>query len=401
MASSTRAVLLAYLLLLFVTLSAQAQDDTRLALLEVDSYQVQTRVPSTWLRANTDTNLLDIRSAPDLPLDITEWQHIALQIRPLVAPYGELPSDNRLGAYLELFAASLPIISAYPPETFSEIARFRWGDYPAAAFMSYAPQGNGTPAYYAWWVGVELDVDSVLLLELGTTLPDANPPTPATRSIFETALQNLRINDSLLPFEAIQNALLRLTDPLSTLAPPVASLRLNEGLEVRLAAPQGWYRRDVTPNAAYPSIYFLEDDVRSFSEGDPVSGAVIQVTLMSENYLARLLETENLPDELLIPYLNVFLPLADSRFSPQTPREFEWTPDYQAVRLPAEYGTSYHQDLILIQSGQRLILLTIYAPQTRWTQLRPIWQNILSSLTINGVTLPLDPLLEVYEMEGN
>jgi hypothetical protein len=325
----------------------------------------------------------------------------------LEAPLGQLPPDDRIGSYMSILAAILPQTAAYPPEYLSELARFDWSGRPAAVFLRYSAGGGGLPAYYVRWWGLELDSERALLMEQAASLSPGAGPSAATLAQFDQALGALRLNGEALAAEDWPAALARLTDPYGQAGPPVAALRLETGLEVRLALPPDWFRRDVSREADYPSQYLFENDPRTIPEGGTLRGAVAQISLISPGRLARLLDQDSPPDsDWGLAYLNTLLALTPSGISPGLPSEYPWG-EGRAYSLFLTYppGLGFHADgtqqhFVLLEQPGGLVMLTFYAPSNRWADLRPLWQNILGALQVNGGALPSDLVAQLFSQEA-
>lgn len=383
---------------------AQEDSDLRPITLETETATVRLDTPASWVAAMDDDPLaIDMRSASEAYLGGEDWQRLSIRITPLAAPLGDLPPDDPLYGYMQLVALSLPLSSEYPPDVYSEIARFQWGDYPTAMLLTYSNVDGTRPAYYARWVALLLDADQVLLIQLGTSLPADAPPDADLLAQFDSILASLTINGTALGLEGIQNTLEQLANPIALAGPPVAALRLRNGLEVRLSAPSGWQRRDVTRSADYPTSYFFEDDLRHLTEGEQPRGAYLQISLLDSTRLRAIIGADELPPsgqgELALAYLNTMIPLANTSATFQAPMEFEWTEDYYALLLPLDYPSEIalhpdgtHQHLLLIEAPNSLIMLSFYAPSANWETSQTAWVGMLGSLTINGNLLPLEPI---------
>jgi hypothetical protein len=399
-------VLLALLIgVLCLPWRVQAQEDSlRPLTLETESFTIRLDAPSNWVAAMDDDPLaVDLRSASEAYLGGMDWQRLAVRITPLAAPLGDLPPADPLYAYMQLIALSLPLSSEYPPSSYSEIVRLEWGGYPTATLLTYSVGSENFPAYYARWVALQLSADQVLLIQQGTSLPAGVPPEAATLAQFDAILASLTINGTALAVEVLQAAWSQLADPIALAGPPVASLRLRNGLEVRLSAPMGWQRRDVTRSADYPTSYFFEDDLRQLEQGQQPRGAYLQLSLLDSSRLKAITGLAELPPsgqgELALAYVNSLIPLANPNLTLLAPIEFDWTDDYHALLLPIEYpsevalhpdGTRQH--LLLVESANSLILLSFYAPSANWESAYVFWEGMLGSLTVNGSLLPSAPL---------
>src|SRR5690606_22146975 len=137
------------------------------------------------------------------------------------------------------------------------------------------------------------------------TLPPGDILRPEVIEEFDAMLGALQIDTIFLDKTRALQALSRLTDPLITATGGAASLRLANDLELRISAPLGWFRRSVTQSAAYPSVYFFENDPRSLEEGESIQGAVMQVSLIGQGRLRGLLAEPNsdIPGDLALAYL--------------------------------------------------------------------------------------------------
>lgn len=379
------------LCVIFITLlPAHAQEESRTVVLRQEETTIQLQAPADWIdSADIEAGSVGVQSAAYG----TEVGRVILSLRPLEAQFGDLPANDQVGTFLELLAASLPYTRAWQPAYFSEIRRFRWDGHEAAVFVGYTPPADGL-GDYARWLGLKIGEDHILIIEQSTTLSTAEPPQQSRLDMFNLMLASLQINGESLDAAGAVLALAHLSDPVVLAGPVVAALRLGNVLEVRLAAPQDWQRRDATLRADYPTTYFFEDDLRELAEGENPSGAFIQVSLLDQPKLRRLLDAEDLPPprDLALAYLNALLPNASPNAQYGEPLDFEWGA-YYAVLIPVRYTASgMLQHLLVVEIENRLLMATCYAPPTRWEAVFPIWRNVLNSLTINGETPPTETL---------
>jgi len=312
---------------------------------------------------------------------------VRLRLEPLQAPYGDLPDGDEIGAFMQIMAAALHFDRL---DAISEVGRFSWGGYSAAVFLGYRPD-----AIYGRWVGVALDAETVLLIEQTSQ----GIPSAALLADFDAVLAALRVNDQALPAEPALRALQRLSDPTRLAA--AASLRLSSGLEVRLAAPEGWHQRDATQSAGYPSAYFFQDDLRLLAEGENPSGAFVQISLIGAAKLRAILGAEPPPDDPLLAYLNTMVGKAHADAVFGDPISFAWTEEIDAVLLSASYPANFaQQSLVMAVAEEGLVLVTLYVPRSRWNTVKPIWEAMLLSLRVNGEAPPAAPLQEALARES-
>lgn len=286
--------------------------------------------------------------------------------------YGDLPAGDQAGTLLEVLAAGLPITSEATSPQISEVERFTWGAYPAAALVADLPD------VYREWVVIEFAPDQLI-----TLIWSAIQPAGEVRQWADW--RGVTVNATELPAATPTAVINRLLGTLYIENSGTASLRVRSGTEIRLSAPEGWYRQDVTRQAVYPTQYFFEDDPRTIPEGRFPPGAVIQVSIVDASRVTERLGTLPAPGQIAAAY---------ATYLAQTPEEpgtaYQWG-SYPAYRVDLTYPTSFamhasgtHQQLILVEVGQDIVQLTIYAPESRWSTLEEVWQNILSGLLING-----------------
>jgi hypothetical protein len=183
--------------------------------------------------------------------------------------------------------------------------------------------------------------------------------------------------------------------------PVIAFLRIPNGAEVRMAAPPEWFRHDVTRSRHAPTNYLLENDVDNLSETDRLSGAVVQAALLDVTRLLQILDIDALPPagEIGVAYLNTMLAAASPDLILSPPIEVAWTDTINAILLGVRYPQylSLHasgtlQQVVVVEVNGGLLVLTLYAPQNRWDNISPIWENMLASLVIDGELLPANPI---------
>lgn len=191
-------------------------------------------------------------------------------------------------------------------------------------------------------------------------------------------------------------------------AQDVTSLRLRDGLEIRIAAPEGWFKRDVTQNANYPSNYFFQDRLSRLDEGVQPQGAFIQVSLVSQSAVAERIGTGMPPADVALAYVNSLLTSSSATATVGRPAEFTWG-DYPALILPLMYeksdlhGGRTACEMVALALDGRVLLMVLYAPPGRWSVLDSAWRGSLSSLIVNGENLPTDALfasLDKTEFSG-
>ncbi|HLA44063.1 MAG TPA: hypothetical protein VJZ27_11540 [Aggregatilineales bacterium] len=363
--------------------------------LQTDGIQIKLFVPDGWgIEDNADDSMrLEARSTVRLKSENT--QRVVLHLDELAAPYGVLPEGDPVGAFMELQAAILPISGEFKPDEVSEVARFAWDNYSAAVFIGYDRGEASLPDYYARWFGIKISETQILLIEQGTTLSPGDIPNPGVLSEFDAMLGSLLINGTSLDATHALQTLNRVTDPLLTGIGGAASLRLSDAVELRISAPSDWNRRNVTRSADFPGVFFFEQDFRQLEEGESAGGAVIQVSLLSSRRLRSLLNVDELPfaapGDLALAYLNTLLP-ENTVDSMGNPVEFEWTEDVYAVLLPVLYADGTAQHLLLLEIGNQLAFVTLYAPESRWDSMLATWRSVLASLTINGELMSSEPL---------
>ena len=383
-------VLLLILITIALPVSVSAQQEmSRTLTLTLDNLRVDVTVPHLWqpIDESQRQNRAEMRSAKIGFGD--DVQRVVVQVDDL----DSLPDNNRIGIFMQELAATLDASDEFPTELVSEVVRFRWDGFPAALFLSYSPGDEETPTYYARWFGLELADGRAIYLELGTTLPDATPPSRSTLDEFDGIMNSLRINGQTLdPTQAIE-ALKRVTDPLSLTGPVVASLRLVDGPEVRLSAPPGWQRRVVTSSATLPAAYFFEEDLREIEPGEQPSGAFILMTLLDEAPLRERLGVDELPPvgNLGLAYLNTLLAVRAPDLTLGSPVDFEWGEGHYAILLSGQFSDSrVSMQLLVLELDGRLLTVALYAPSEDWRSV----ENVLGSLRVNGDLLPAGPLQE-------
>ncbi len=364
---------------------------------------VSLAVPESWIaQEQTLPNEAEAQSADSAYVGGTNFQQVRVRLdTPSVFLYGDLPEENRIVALMESLKAALPYTEGYDPQLISEVYRFQWDRYPAALFVAYR---QGDPiSHYLQWIGVEIESDSLLLIQFETTLPPHEPPRPTILAQFAAMRASITVNGKALDPAGPRIALTRVTDPYSLTGPVVAALKLNGGAEVRLAAPPNWFRRNMTENPDFPTTFFYEDDWRGIEEGDPLDGALIQVSLISEARILAQFEQNELPEALVVAYSQFLQNNTYAEIQVGTWIDFTWG-DVPArivgVRYPVNYSAHAGgtlQQVILVEIDGGLLMLTLYAPENQWDSALSVWQTVLSSTVINGTVLPIDPLLQVLE----
>ncbi len=381
--------------------AAAQVDDPALLRVAQGVHRAAVAVPPEW-------NLLPVRANCTVEArlnpatDSADTQRATLRLAPLAAPFGELPAADPLRGYMDLLIGILPSNAAeYAPHQFSEVVRFQWGDFPAALVLAYAPATANGPAYYARWFAVQVDDDTALLLQLGTTLPAGAIPDARTATLFDRIAGTLTINNVNLPRTAPQAALRRATPPDNPDEAPVAALRLANGPEVRLVGPQSWQRRPVTQSRHYPSVYFFQRDLRGIPPGDNPGGPYMQISLVGTVVLQeRLARLETPPDttDLNLAYLNALLVTARPDIQFGTPTEFRWGEDYPALLWPLRFGERWAGHLLLVTVDDALVQVSFYAPLAEWGALEPAWASSLASMLINDVAVSPETLARALEI---
>jgi len=374
-------------------------DATRGYSIREEGVQVTITVPAAWARLpETPSNRLDVRSAPDLFVAGEDLERVVV----VLDRYSGITDPNDLmGGYMKSVQATLQADAAnhpYPLDHFSEIVRFRWNNREAALFLAYGDGGGGIPAYYGRWIAVEEGNTHVILIEQGAALPQGVPPTSSTLHTWDSMLTSLTINRAMLGFADVERALKRTTDPLSLATSGVVALR---GVaDVRIAAPLGWQRRDVSET--YSAVYLFEDDLREFTMGQAIDGAFAQLTLQP---------IEGVPDDLqtgglALAYLNSLLPTVDPTVLIEQPNILEWTDDIVAIWIEAQHPAAIaphpagtNQQLWVIELDNEVLTLSFYAPTGRANELLDAWGTILQSIIVNDVPLPREPIDALFNEE--
>lgn len=372
------------------------QTDSTLTLSH-DDITVTLTMPESWIVSEAEA-----QSAESAYVGGTNFQQVRMRLdAPDAFLYGSLPEENRIVALLESLKATLPYTENYDPQLMSEVYRFQWDEYPAALFVAYR---QGDPiSHYLQWMGVELEAETLLLIQFETTLPPQEPPRPTILAQFASIRASLTVNGESLDPAGPRVALTRVTDPYSLTGPVVAALKLHGGAEVRLAAPPNWFRRNMTDSPDFPTTFFYEDDWRGIEEGDPLDGALIQVSLISEARILAQLEQNELPESLVVVYSQFLQNNTYAEIQVGEWVDFVWGESparVVGVRYPVEYSAHAEgtlQQVILVEIDGGLLMLTLYAPENQWDSALSLWQTVLSSTVINGTVLPVDPLLQALE----
>lgn len=377
----------------------QEYDIQRLTLTHND-ITIELAVPENWV-VNPENlpNEVEAQSHESAYIAGTDFRYLQARLdEPSAFLYGDLPSEDQIGQFMEGLKAVLPYTEGYDPTLMSEVYRFRWGEYPAALFLAYLQ--NETTSQYVQWIGLEIQEDAVLLLQFEAVLPPQESPRASTLEQFAAIRASLSIDGQNVDPAGARVALERVTDPYSLSGAVVASLKLPQGTEMRMAAPENWYRRNMTENPEFPTTFFYEDDWREIAEGDPLQGALIQVSLIAESRILQQLELAALPDDLLTAYTDFLVANTYEEVQVGEWVNFAWG-DYAArgvgVRYPIEYSahaSGTRQQLILVAVEGGLMMLTIYAPSDEWEAAQANWQTVLSSSVLDGEVLPIAPLLE-------
>lgn len=380
-----------------------AQDDFQNLILTQNDLTVEIAVPAEWV-VNPDTppNHAEAQSHESAYLGGTDFR--AVQVRldaPSAFVYGDLPAENRMGALMGGLKASLPFTENYDPALMSEVDSFTWDGFSAAVFIAYRPSENNTR--YEQWIGLALAEESILLVQFAALLPEGEQPRSTLLEQFAAIRASITVNRDALDPASGEIALSRLVDPNELSGSTVASLKITDGAEVRLAAPETWLRRNMTERAEYPTVFFYEDDWRLLAEGDLLTGALIQVSLIAESRILSQLEVNELPENLLATYSAYWEASSYQEIVRGTWLDFTWG-DVPAralgVRYPPEYAAHSGgtiQQIILAELDGGLLLITIFAPATQWDSVKSDWQTALSSAVVDGEILPIDPLLTALE----
>lgn len=376
-------------ILLLTLLFLLIQTDEQTIGLSEDDVNVTLRVPASWF-VDDDNNRIEARAADAFYIGAAT-PRVVLQIgQPDSFVYGQVPAEDTIGSILETIAATLPITGDFPPEIVSEVERFTWDGYAAAAFLIYQP------GYYAQWFGIEIDAETLLILEIGSTLVPDTLPDDAMREQFADIRSTLTINGSSLEQISPDRVLNQIPDPVGLVSPVVTSLRLDSGLEVRIAAPPDWFQRDVTLNANFPTTMFFQDAMDSLEEGNSANGSIIQASLLDAERMQTLMGIEALPPAGVIAetYMNYVTFAAHPDLLQGERMPFTWG-DYPAEAVAVRYPPSIAahsggtlQHLIVVEIDSEILVLTIFVPELQWDSIAPVWNNIVASLAVRGVALP-------------
>lgn len=368
-----------------------------------DDLTVAFVVPDTWtIQVPLSPRQAEAQSAVSAYVGGADFQKVRARLdEPAAFLYGNLPEDDRIGALMEGLKAILPYTEDYDPALMSEVYRFRWDAYPAALFVVY--HQDDPLSRYVQWIGVEIELEALLLMQFETTLLPQEPPRPTVLDQFAAVRASLTVNGEPLDPAGPRVALNRVSDPYSLTGPVVAALKISGGAEVRIAAPPNWFRRNMTDNPDFPTTFFYEDDWRGIEEGEPLRGSLIQVSLISEARILIQLQQADLPSDPVSAYSTFLQTNTYEQIAVGTWVDFAWgsaPARVVGVRYPAEYAAHSGgtlQQVILVEIEGGVLMVTLYAPQNEWASALALWQTVLSSTVVNGSVLPVEPLLQALE----